>query len=393
MDSIFKNDWNALSDDLFFPMFNSGRVFNFKRLFSREDPPQAVAPASQTPAPVAVKDNVWVKILDVKGWEPSEIELVVTADGKQLMVSGEKEEETKNDEGESYDLRRFKQTIDLPDGLDEEEISSALSKEGKLMITAPYLSPPQQEVKQQQQNIAVQQEEKKSAAAGGRQLLLRQDSKIEKSWNRIFDDFFSPVFESSGLHSNDEFWSDSSAALTKHRNHISQTMNNAIAKRFNFHQESRLENWDQVFDEFFFPMFQTNRFFHSNRGAAGGMFSSTAACENASSNATSAVSKKDGASFETEYNLLGYKPSDIKVQVTDGVLTVEAMQEQEEKAEGSSFYKMKQFRRAITVPQNVDVDKLTSSLGEDGKLLITAPLLALEAPQGRKEVQIAVGRS
>jgi len=379
MDSIFKNDWNALSDDLFLPMFNSGRVFNFKRLFSREDPPapQAAEPAPQTPAPV-VKDNVWVKVLDVKGWEPSEIELVVTADGKQLMVSGEKEEETKNDEGESYDLRRFKQTIDLPEGLDEEEISSALSKEGKLMITAPYLSPQETEVKQQ--NIAVQHNEEKKSNGGGadRQLLLRQDSKIEKSWNRIFDDFFSPVFESSGLHSNDEFWSDSSAALTKHRNHISQTMNNAIAKRFNFHHQQTLENWDQVFDEFFFPMFQTNRFFHSNKGAAGGLFSSTAACDSsASSNATSVVGKKD--SFETEYNLLGYQPSDIKVQVTDGVLTVEAMQEQEEKSEGSSYYKMKQFRRAMTVPRNVDVEKLTSSLAEDGKLKITCPLLALEA--------------
>jgi len=381
MDSIFKNDWNALSDDLFLPMFNSGRVFNFKRLFSREDPPaQPATPAApQTPAPTVEDNNVWVKILDVKGWEPSEIELVVTADGKQLMVSGEKEEETKNDEGESYDLRRFKQTIDLPEGLDEEEISSALSKDGKLMITAPYLSPQQEVVKQQ--NIAVQHnEEKKSNTGAGRQLLLRQDSKIEKSWNRIFDDFFSPVFESSGLHSNDEFWSDSSAALTKHRNHISQTMNNAIAKRFNFNHESRLENWDQVFDEFFFPMFQTNRFFHSNRGAAGGLFSSTAACDNntVSSNATNAVSKKDSL-FETEFNLLGYQPSDIKVQVTDGVLTVEAMQEQEEKAEGCSYYKMKQFRRAMTVPRNVDVEKLTSSLGEDGKLRITCPLLAIEA--------------
>merc|ERR1719370_604125 len=191
------------------------------------------------------------------------------------------------------------------------------------MITAPYMEGFGEEGNKQRQ-IEV---EHTANANKGRQLLLRQDSKIEKSWNRIFDDFFSPVFESSGLHSNDEFWSDSSAALTKHRNHISQTMNNAIAKRFNFHQESRLENWDQVFDEFFFPMFQTNRFFHSNRGVAGGMFSSTAACDNAApSNATSAVSKKDGASFETEYNLLGYKPSDIKVQVTDGVLTVEAMQ-------------------------------------------------------------------
>jgi len=118
----------------------------------------------------------------------------------------------------------------------------------------------------------------------------------------------------------------------------------------------------------------------SHLGAAGGLFSSTAACDNntVSSNATNAVSKKDSL-FETEFNLLGYQPSDIKVQVTDGVLTVEAMQEQEEKAEGCSYYKMKQFRRAMTVPRNVDVEKLTSSLGEDGKLRITCPLLAIEA--------------
>jgi len=86
MDSIFQNDWNALSDDLFLPMFNSRKVFNFKRLFSKDDSIAASAPPTE---------KVFVKTLDIKGWEPSEIELVVTADGKQLIVSGNKEEEEK----------------------------------------------------------------------------------------------------------------------------------------------------------------------------------------------------------------------------------------------------------------------------------------------------------
>lgn len=392
MDSIFKNDWNALSDDLFLPMFNSGKVFNFKRLFSREDVTPTVS-ESKT-AVQNDKENVWVKTLDIIGWEPSELELIVTADGKQLMVTGKKEVLEKNEEGgEEYNLRHFKQFIDLPEGIDEEEISSALIKQGRLMITAPYLST--QEATKQKEKLEVAKESSASSQKkAGRQLLLRQDSKIEKSWNRIFDDFFSPVFESSGLHKNEEFWSDNSA-LTKHRNHISQTMNNAIAKRFNFHNESRLENWDQVFDEFFFPMFQTNRFFKKKGLASNSLFSSSAASDSLNSSSATSVVKsttKDGP-FEKEFNLLGYEPSAIQVRVSeDGMLTVEAKQEHEEKSEGGSFYKLKQYRKSVSVPSNVNVDKLTSTLREDGQLLVSAPLLALEAPQGKKERQIVIGR-
>jgi len=152
-------------------------------------------------------------------------------------------------------LRHFKHFVDLPEGLDEEEISSALDKNGCLMVTAPYLA--SQAADEKQKQVQVQQE---TAKKGPRHLLLRQDSKIEKSWNRIFDDFFCPVFESSGLFKNQDLFSDSTA-LTKHRSEVSKTMNDAIAKRFNFQQESRLDHWDQVFDEFFFPMFESNRFF------------------------------------------------------------------------------------------------------------------------------------
>lgn len=393
MDSIFKNDWNALSDDLFLPMFNSGKVFNFKRLFSREELTPAV---SDSKAAEQSEENVWVKTIDIVGWEPSELELIVTADGKQLMVTGKKEVLEKNEEGgEEYNLRSFKQMIDLPEGIDEEEISSALIKQGRLMITAPYLSTHAATVKQQKNKA--ENESASTQKKTGRQLLLRQDSKIDKSWNRIFDDFFSPVFESSGLHKNDEFWSDSTA-LTKHRQHISQTMNNAIAKRFNFHNESRLENWDQVFDEFFFPMFQTNRFFKNKAtSSSNSLFSSSAAASDSlsSSKATSVVktSTKDGP-FEREFDLLGYEPSAIQVRVSEnGMLTVEAKQELEEKGEGTSFYKLKQYRKTVLMPDNVDVDKITSVLGEHGKLVVTAPLLALETPQGKKERQIAIGRS
>jgi len=389
MDSIIKNDWNALSDDLFLPMFNSGKVFNFKRLFSREELTPAV---SDSKAAVPSKENVWVKTLNIVGWEPSELELIVTADGKQLMVTGKKEVLEKNEEGgEEYNLRQFKEFIDLPSGIDEEEISSALIKQGRLMITAPYLSSQAVTEKQQVEKESSASSQKKTA----RQLLLRQDSKIEKSWNRIFDDFFSPVFESSGLHKNEEFWSDSSA-LAKHRSHISQTMNNAIAKRFNFHNESRLENWDQVFDEFFFPMFQTNRFFKSKGvGSSNSLFSSSAASDSLNTSSATSVVKstnKDGP-FEKEFDLLGFEPSAINVRVSeDGMLTVEAKQELEEKGEGCSSYKLKQYRKSVSVPTNVDIDKLTSLLGENGKLVVSAPLLAIEAPQGKKERQIVIGR-
>ena len=172
MDSIFQNDWNDLSDDLFLPMFNSRKVFNFKRLFSHDDS------QSKSADPVESK-RVFVKTLNITGWEPSDIELVVTADGRQLIVSGNKEETEENEDGESYSLRHFKQFVDLPTGIDEEEINSAVDKNGCLMITAPYLAIAAAEENQHKQVEAGQE-----SSNTGRQLLLRQDSKVEKSWNR-----------------------------------------------------------------------------------------------------------------------------------------------------------------------------------------------------------------
>jgi len=370
MDSIFQNDWNALSDDLFLPMFQSRKAFNFKRLFSHDE-------SQAKPESTGQSKPVWVHTLDVKGWEPSDIELVVTADGKQLIVSGNKEEIEENDNGdESYSLRKFKKCIDLPAGLDEEEISSALAKNGCLMITAPYLAQ-----EKQQKKIEVEQK-----GNSGRQLLLRQDSKVEKSWNRLFDDFFCPVFESSGLSKIDNFWSDSSA-LSKHRSHVSKTMNDALASKFNMKHESRLDNWDQVFDEFFFPMLESSRLF-KNRGGTD-LF---AASSNTSKAASTAVATTSDGTFEKEFNLAGFEPSDIEVKITaDGRLSVEAKKEQQESGDGSASYKLKEFRQKMTLPKNVDIEKLSSALkAGSGKLVISAPILSLPAPD-HKERQISIG--
>jgi len=371
MDSIFQNDWNALSDDLFLPMFQSRKAFNFKRLFSRDE-------SQAKPVSVVARQSVFVKTLDIKGWEPADIELVVTADGKKLIVSGNKEETVEDENGESYSLRHFKQFVDLPKGIDEEEISSALAKNGCLMITAPYMEGFGEEENKQRQ-IEV---EHTANANKGRQLLLRQDSKIEKSWNRMFDDFFLPVFESSGLSKSDDFWSDSSA-LSKHRSHVSKTMNNALAKRFNFQHESQLDNWDQVFDEFFFPMLESSRFF-GNRSS--NLFSASGNTTNVVANAaTSNV-------FEKEFNLLGFQPADIQVRITsDGRLAIEAKKEQQESSDGGASYKLKEFRQSMTLPKNVDVDKLSSALKEEsGKLVISAPLLSIQTAD-HKERQISIG--
>ena len=66
-----------------------------------------------------------------------------------------------------------------------------------------------------------------------------------------------------------------------------------------------------------------------------------------------------------------YKPDELKVNVMQNNLTVEA-KHTEQSEDGRSFVS-KQFCRRYTLPKDCKYDQVTSNLSADGVLVISAP--------------------
>jgi len=107
-----------------------------------------------------------------------------------------------------------------------------------------------------------------------------------------------------------------------------------------------------------------------------------------------AESSSDGldTSFSKKMVLRNYKPENIQVRVTtDKKVIVEGKQElKEEDKDGFQSYQLKEFKQTINVPENVNIDELTSSFSDEGVLTITAPLLALPEPEKKEDTQLEV---
>jgi len=62
----------------------------------------------------------------------------------------EAKQEMKKTGGEgfqSYQLREYKQTLDVPENVDIEQLTSSISQEGVLTISVPFLAPCQSQKK------------------------------------------------------------------------------------------------------------------------------------------------------------------------------------------------------------------------------------------------------
>jgi len=107
-----------------------------------------------------------------------------------------------------------------------------------------------------------------------------------------------------------------------------------------------------------------------------------------------AESSSDGldTSFSKKMFLRNYKPENIQVRVTtDKKVIVEGKQElKEEDKDGFQSYQLKEFKQTVNVPENVNIDELTSSFSDEGVLTITAPLLALTEPEKKEETKLEV---
>merc|ERR1712024_195961 len=85
--------------------------------------------------------------------------------------------------------------------------------------------------------------------------------------------------------------------------------------------------------------------------------------------------KEDESKLEVSLDTSQYRPDELSVAVSDGVLVVEG--KHEEKAEDGSKMVARSFSRKYSLPATAEADQVASNLSSDGVLVITAPKKAL----------------
>jgi len=81
--------------------------------------------------------------------------------------------------------------------------------------------------------------------------------------------------------------------------------------------------------------------------------------------------KEDENKLEVSLDTSQYRPDELSVSVSDGVLAVEG--KHEEKAEDGSKMVSRMFSRKYTLPPSTKQEEVASNLSSDGVLVITAP--------------------
>jgi len=93
-----------------------------------------------------------------------------------------------------------------------------------------------------------------------------------------------------------------------------------------------------------------------------------------------------------EAHVPGYKEDELEVEIGDGVLTLSGKTEEEKEEKDKQYlhreWSSESFTRSITLPENVDENKVEAGL-KDGVLTITLQKLKAEKPKVKK---IRVGR-
>merc|ERR1712020_832892 len=114
--------------------------------------------------------------LKIDGFQPSDIELVVDTNGK-LIVKGRREAKNNPD----FDFEEFEEVIDLPDNIDDEEISLSQAENGNLVIKAPLLT------SNQKDSSADSQKNNNQLA------VIKENKQRPNEWNQLMDELFYPV--------------------------------------------------------------------------------------------------------------------------------------------------------------------------------------------------------
>jgi len=96
----------------------------------------------------------------------------------------------------------------------------------------------------------------------------------------------------------------------------------------------------------------------------------------------------DKDNFVLKAEIPGMNKEDIEIQLHDGVLTLSGERKEEKKSEGGDIHRSERFvgrfQRTLTLPSQVDVDKVNANY-QDGILTVTLPKSEAAKP---RQIQI-----
>lgn len=99
------------------------------------------------------------------------------------------------------------------------------------------------------------------------------------------------------------------------------------------------------------------------------------------------VDSKSENNFKVMMNVKHFGPDEIEVKVVDNFVVIHG--KHEEHADEHGFVS-REFTRRYELPDDVEADKISSSLSKDGVLTIKAPRKMIEPPKNERVVPITI---
>jgi len=95
--------------------------------------------------------------------------------------------------------------------------------------------------------------------------------------------------------------------------------------------------------------------------------------------------------FVTKIKLEGFEPKNMNLKLSSDKRKIKITAKNENKIEKDGFrsYTLKEFSKEISLPENVDVDKIKSVLNENNELVISAPKI-VHLNENQQENQIRI---
>ena len=114
--------------------------------------------------------------------------------------------------------------------------------------------------------------------------------------------------------------------------------------------------------------------------------------ENMNSNLPAVNIKENEKDFELQLAIPGFKKDDFNVEVDKNILTISSEVKSDNETKEDNYtrreFSYTSFRRAFTLPETIDEDKINANY-EDGILKLTLPKKEEALPKPKRMIEIA----
>lgn len=290
--------------------------------------------------------------LDAQEYKPEELDVKV--EGNNIIITAKQEIQ----EAGGTRTRVFEQKFSLPSGVKAEKVSSSLTKDGVLVVTAP------------RGNTAANQSYTHTIENSMNKVLNPTSWEEEKRRDlRDTPSSSSAPFSSTRLAGGGGSLFDADTSAIANSRH-------GAGSGGSLFESSRANS---LFDD-------TTSFF--DRSRTGSIFDNEKSlfAANSEQSGVSRVEYDDDL-YKIHVKVENFKPEELIVKTVDNTVQVEAKHE-EKTADGHS-YSTRSFQQSFTLPRGVDLETISSALSKDGILTISAPLPpSLRLPNSERLVPI-----